>query len=319
MGRYPRYLPRSERDRTLVEITCRVTQGRALLHPSTKANRRIVGVIGRAQRMYDVGIHGTGFLSSHYHSLCSFEDLEQQRSFMTLVQGNLSREVGRLHDWSGPLWGRRYSAIPVSDEELAQLARLRYLLEQGCKEGLVESPLEWPGASSAWHLWQGLTMMEGEWVDRTDLFRRRRSNPRLTEEDCTVLESIELTPLPCWEHLPKEEYRARVREMIEDIARETRDRHRVAGTRPLGAEKIRRRHPHSRPTHLDCSPAPKYHCASKEARERFWAALREFVDAFRSAAEKLKGGDLVVAFPEGSFPPPRQFVPVPRARAPGTA
>jgi hypothetical protein len=73
------------------------------------------------------------------------------------------------------------------------------------------------------------------------------------------------------------------------------------------------------PTHLDCSPAPRYHCASKEARERFWAALREFVDAFRVAAEKLKLGDLTVAFPEGSFPPPRQFVPVPRARAPGAA
>jgi hypothetical protein len=63
----------------------------------------------------------------------------------------------------------------------------------------------------------------------------------LTEEDCTIPESIELTPLPCWEHLPKEEYRSRVREMIEDIARETRERHRAEGTRPLGVEKIRRR------------------------------------------------------------------------------
>jgi hypothetical protein len=81
----------------------------------------------------------------------------------------------------------------------------------------------------------------------------------------------------------------------------------------------RRRPGQPSPTHLDCSPAPRCHCASKEARERCWAALRELVDAFRVAAEKLKHGDLTVAFPEGSFPPPRQFVPVPRARSPGTA
>jgi hypothetical protein len=318
MGRYPRYLPPTERGRTLVEITCRVTQGRALLRPSTKLNRRIIGVVGRAQRLYGPRIHGTGFLSSHYHSLCSFEDLEQQRDFMRYVQGNLSREVGRLHDWTGPMWGRRYRAIPVSEEEAAQVARFLYLLRQGCKEGLVESPLEWPGVTSAWHLWRGLDEMEGEWVDRTALFRGRRLDPTLTEDDCTKIEKIELTPLPCWEHLPKEEYRARVRELIELVAHDTRERHRFEGTRPLGVEKIKRRHPHSRPAHLDRSPAPDYHCASKEARARFREGLREFVTSFREAAEALKAGKLTVKFPEGSFPPPRQFVPIPRARAPGT-
>ncbi|HVS63111.1 MAG TPA: hypothetical protein VMT85_06355 [Thermoanaerobaculia bacterium] len=132
MGRYPRYLPPTERGRTLVEITCRVTQGRALLRPMTKVNRRIIGVIGRAQRLYGAGIHGTGFLSSHYHSLCSFKNLEQQRDFMRYVQGNLSREIGRLHGWTGPMWGRRYRAIPVSEEEAAQVARFLYLLRQAC-------------------------------------------------------------------------------------------------------------------------------------------------------------------------------------------
>ena len=47
MGRYPRYHPPTEREGTLVEITSRVMQGRALLRPSTKLNRRIIGVVGR--------------------------------------------------------------------------------------------------------------------------------------------------------------------------------------------------------------------------------------------------------------------------------
>jgi hypothetical protein len=60
------------------------------------------------------------------------------------------------------------------------------------------------------------------------------------------------------------------------------------------------------------------HAATKEARRLFWEGLRRFVEAYRFAAERLREGDLSVAFPEGSFPPPRQFVPIPRARSPGT-
>ena len=77
-------------------------------------------------------------------------------------------------------------------------------------------------------------------------------------------------------------------------------------------------HPHSRPARLDRSPAPMIHAATKEARRLFWEGLRRFVEAYRFAAERLREGDLSVAFPEGSFPPPRQFVPIPRARSPGT-
>jgi hypothetical protein len=58
-------------------------------------------------------------------------------------------------------------------------------------------------------------------------------------------------------------------------------------------------------------PAPAFHCASKERRARFWRELREFLAAFYAAAERLAAGDLTVEFPAGSFPPPRQFVPIP--------
>ena len=64
MGRYPRYHPPSELESTLVEITSRLIQGRALLRPGTKLNRRVIGVIGRAQQLYEVEIHAVGFLSN---------------------------------------------------------------------------------------------------------------------------------------------------------------------------------------------------------------------------------------------------------------
>jgi hypothetical protein len=146
----------------------------------------------------------------------------------------------------------------------------------------------------------------------------------MTEADFTTIERIELSPPPFCEHLSWEEYRDRVREMIEDIEEDTRERQRAKGTRPLGAAKVMARHPHSRPEHLDRSPAPPVHCSSKEKRASFWEAFKEFVGAYRDAAERLRGGELTVAFPGGCFTPRRQFVPrqcepQPRARAPGTS
>lgn len=47
------------------------------------------------------------------------------------------------------MWARRFSSIPVSDEPEAQILRLRYLLSNSTKEGLVLSPSDWPGVHCA--------------------------------------------------------------------------------------------------------------------------------------------------------------------------
>lgn len=167
--------------------------------------------------------------------------------------------------------------------------------------------------------------MEGEWVDRTALYnaRRRKDGGLFSEEDFTTIETIKLSPMPYLEHLSWTEYQARVREMIEEIEEETRERHRANGTRPLGAAKVMARHPHSLPDHLDRSPAPQYHCSSKEKRQSFREAFKAFISAYRDAADRLRAGELTVAIPSGCFAPRRQYVPrqcqpEPRARSPGT-
>jgi hypothetical protein len=58
---------------------------------------------------------------------------------MDYVDGNIAREIGRLHHWREKFWSRRYRDILVSHEEEAQVARLGYLLGHGVKEGLVSS------------------------------------------------------------------------------------------------------------------------------------------------------------------------------------
>jgi hypothetical protein len=128
----------------LVEVTCRTVHGRHLLRPSSTLNEIILGVLGRALRLYSVPICAYAFLSSHYHLLLDITDAHQLANFMRYLNSNLAREVGRLVDWPDGIWSSRYRAIVVSQEEAAQIERLRYVLSNGCKEGLVGRPQDWP-------------------------------------------------------------------------------------------------------------------------------------------------------------------------------
>ena len=74
---------------------------------------------------------------------------------MGYFNSKLAREVGRLTGWKQKIFGRRYQAIVVSDEEGAQIERLRYGLAHGVKEDLVDRPRDWPGVHGVQALLEG--------------------------------------------------------------------------------------------------------------------------------------------------------------------
>jgi hypothetical protein len=49
---------------------------------------------------------------------------------MGYVNSNLARKVGKLVGWREKIWSRRYQAIVISSEEVAQVERLKYVLAQ---------------------------------------------------------------------------------------------------------------------------------------------------------------------------------------------
>ncbi len=304
MGRDIRYLPSPG---TLVEVTVRTIQRRYLLRPGSRLNQLVVGVLAHCQESTGMRVHAVVAMSSHIHLLASPASTKQMADFMRLVNGNLSKEAGRLHDWKGTMFPRRYASIPVSDEPQAQFARLRYLLEQGTKENLVLAPTDWPGVHSSRAMIEGRTM-KGIWIKRKEMWGAKQRGEDVTEADFTEDVELTLDPLPCWRHLDPDAYRARVAEMVDDIERETIARHRKAETVPKGAEWVRRRHPHERPKPGHRSPRPRFHAFARKVRERLVAAYREFLVAYRIAAERLVDGDIGVAFPENSFPPAQPFV-----------
>lgn len=304
MGRRIRWLPEGG---GLVEITHRTFQGRHLLTPSPELRLISIGVLARAQELYGVRICGLSFLSNHYHLLLEVEDLQQMRLFMQHVNSNLSREIGRLVDWSGKFFSDRYKAIPISDEEPAQSGRLKYVLAHGVKEGLVERPEEWPGLHGSEALQTG-EPLEGIWIDRTRYWAARNRGRQPTPTEYTREMSLVLDPLPCWRHLAPAAVRQHVTELIELIVAEAREERRITGSEVLGAEAVRQREPKRPPKRLKSRVPPLVHAASRAVRRQLLEAYSAFLSAFREASARLRAGDRQARLPPGCFPPPLSFV-----------
>lgn len=304
MPRKLRYVPTVG---TLIETTCRVLQGRMLLSPSRLLNESIVGTLAVAKERFGVEIVCVVVLSNHLHLLLKVANAQQLASFQCYVSSNIAREVGRLTGWREKVWGRRYTAIPVSEEPAAQIARLRYLLSHGVKEGLVERCVDWPGVHSAEALTSGQEM-QGFWFDRTAEYNARRRG-----EDCGTYafaspQSLELTPLPCWQDLDPAEYQQKVAEMIQEIEQEARRERRRQGIAALGSKMILRQDPFTKPPPITRTPTPWIHAACRAVRESFRRGYLAFEQAYREAASRLVEGDLGVCFPPGCFPPALRFV-----------
>jgi REP element-mobilizing transposase RayT len=309
MSRRLRFFPPN----SLVEVTTRTLQGRFLLQPSAQIADLCRGVLARAARLYPVKVHAFSFLGNHYHLLLSAPDAQRLALFMNYLNSNLAREIGRTVRWRERFWGRRYQAIAVSTEETAQVERLLYILRQGCKEGLVRRPSEWPGATAVASLLSG-EPVRGSWVDRTLEYTAARRGRRLDPRAAVSIESLELAPLPCWQDVPPAAYRKRVRDLVDAVELETAHLVESTGREPIGPSRVALQNPHGFPNRLKRRPAPLVHAATRRVRIEFREAYRAFVSVYRRASEQLRQGAGATLpyklFPLGSFPPPGPYLAI---------
>jgi putative transposase len=247
------------------------------------------------------------FLSTHYHLLCAPQDANHLARFMSYVSGNLAREICRLVGWSGKVWARRYAHVPVLGDE-AQVDRLRYLLAQGVKEGLVAHAIDWPGASAVPALLDGSMRLVGTWYDRTAAYQAARAGQAVEPADWIHEKTVLLTPLPALAHLAVEEYNGFVSSLVRQI--ESDCAHTPADV--MGAEAAAAQDPKTIVRQRRRTPIPLVHAASIELWRAFRDAYRAFVAAFQFARAQLKAGIKDAVFPEGSFGPALGFVPFSR-------
>ncbi len=248
--RPPRWIP----DNSLIELCVRCFQGRFLLKPSPELNDIIIGVLGRALALYPATVHAAAFLSNHYHLLATVPSTRLMSQFLAYLNRNLSIEVGKLHGWKGPMWERRYQHSIVDNDPLIQVERLKYILSQGVKEGLVATPYNWPWVHAAEPLACGAALV-GTWVHRSKIWAAKNRREAFDPAKHTEQYEVTFAPIPCWAHLERAEVQRRVRGLVDQIVHEAaRDRK----TEAPGAEFVVRRHPHHRPKRVKWSPAPRY-------------------------------------------------------------
>lgn len=297
MGRKsPRFIPAG----SMIEITAKTVGSRFLLRPSAALTAATIAILGRALSLFPVELHAFAFLSNHWHALITVADGRAGKQFIQHVHSTLARTVNRLTGWDGPVFRKAGIAIVAPD---AEEARLRYVLAQGAKEGLVASPLDWPGAHCARAL-VGDEQLVGVWRDRSyeaRLGTPRRGRKAVPAEVCTKY-VVDLAPLPTWKHLSVEERQARTRQLVAEIVEDARARH----PSPLGAKEICARDPFAQPAVIKRSPGPRIHTMSAEVRRQFHAAYTAFRIEYLEARAMLRLGQ-VARPPAGCFPPTPPF------------
>jgi hypothetical protein len=96
--------------------------------------------------------------------------------------------------------------------------------------------------------------------------------------------------------------------LVEKITAEAGVRRKETGIQPLGPAAILAQHPFGQPLKTKRSFAPRVHAFRRDIRKAMYRVYAGFVADFREAAEKLRGGDRMARFPEGSFPPGLPYV-----------
>ncbi|MEY3013916.1 MAG: hypothetical protein RIT45_2651 [Pseudomonadota bacterium] len=267
----------------LYELTTRVAGGQLLATPTQEVHDLILGVIGHAMRAHDVQLHAFVFMSNHYHMLLSVPNSKTLSDFMCLLNTNISRELNLVNDRDDTLWGRRFRSIPVTADGATQQWRLRYLLSHGVKENLVAKPADWPGASSLPWMRDG-KVLKGKWIRRTEMYYAGRRKDFVENVAAfTTIYTIELTVLPCWQHLPEAGWRKLVRDMIAEIEAEAHEAREAGGRPPLGVAAVLAQDPFSR-VRIRRSRAPSVLSVDAGARRALRAELRAREAAWRDAA-----------------------------------
>ena len=302
-----RFLDRHGLPIAVVEITIRTLMGVYLLKPTARNRNLILGVLGRAQERLDFELYGYAYLSNHGSLLVGVRDVVHLTRIMEFIHSNIARELGRKEhsDWQGRFWARRGRPIVVLTNETL-VARMRYLLSNSTKEGLVSRPTRWPGVHCARALCEGRSDV-GVWVDRTALRRlRRKAGSRwVSEAEATVHYRVHLHKLPCWAELSDEEYRVAIVGLCRDITEEAALERQRTKVPVVGVKRLLRLSPHHRPDRVAKSPAPLVHCRDRDLRFWFRRVYRAFQEAYHAAHRQLS---LVLDrealdFPPGGVPP----------------
>ncbi|MBW2737097.1 MAG: hypothetical protein JRH20_32350 [Deltaproteobacteria bacterium] len=272
--------------------TQRTVDRQFLLKPS-KETRNIVGACaGRALKKYPVKLFWLDVNINHKHvgraALSdSAEHLENLFRFDQLFNSLVTRELNRIYDREGPLFSTRNRTHEATDDSALE-QQLFYAVTNVVKDGLVDRVSHWEGVSSYNQLATG-QVDTYTYIDRTAWHRAGGRHSKKPPEAFTKTVTLELSPLPEWEHMSPGKRQAHFRREVrcqESAFREVRERE---GRTAMGRKKLAKVDPRDRPkTSKPKTRQPVCHSST--------------FDYY--ASNLWMGGFWNVGFPSGSIRPP---------------
>lgn len=296
------------------EITIRTVDARWSLVPVPMLRSEWIGILAEAGRRWPaVLLHDFQVMRSHATYHLSSGDANAVGKWTSFVNAATARASQFHHGLKGRIWGRRYHAIPILDDE-ALRTRTKYLMAQACAADAVTAPRRWPGPHAVDAKCRGVEL-KGSYVTAEARREALREHGELP-----VNRTLVLAPLP---GLAESEQQRRTwyRAIEQEIVEEARMRHRAEGVTCGPPEALCREDPRYAPEEEEgdpaeeegCGPAPICHTACRDRRDEYRTVRDQFIDAWRGALEDFKRG-LRVCFPPGGWWPfhCRDVVVVPR-------
>jgi len=138
----------------------------------------LLGIMARAQHLYDVEVCGFIFMGNHFHFLLSVKDPGNVVGFIDRIKTESAHAVNRLLGRrQRTIWHNGYDALPILTVHDA-VEKFVYIYTNPQTAGLVSKIGDYPGLSS-WELWRsGKTTKAAPWVRR--IFLEKLSEPSLS-------------------------------------------------------------------------------------------------------------------------------------------
>ncbi len=202
----------------LQEITIRTNNGKFAFDPNDQElSGRIVGLLFLAATIYEVKIVAVHFMTNHYHGLFEIASSGKFCKFLMHFHGGLARLAHERLGSNGKFWCEN-KWVAVAQDEVSVGRRIRYILGQGVKAGLVDHPIQFPGVSCAAPMIDGKPLI-GKLIDLTRRYRDAQLKAGAGPLDAyTRTVELPISPPRCWADLSPGELQLRYRAIADEVA-----------------------------------------------------------------------------------------------------
>ncbi|MCP4601922.1 MAG: hypothetical protein GY847_15645 [Proteobacteria bacterium] len=304
MGDRPRWI---KADTVYSEV--QRTVDRQFLFKPDEPIRQIIGAAaGRALKKNPVLIYWLDFNINHkQNGIAPVSDdpkhIKAYAKFHQMFNSLLARMINKFLGREGALFSTRNRSTEVLDD-MSLEQQLFYAVTNPVKDGLVERVAHWKGFSSYKQLATG-EIETFHYIDWTAWHKAGGKKGKKKPEQFMRTVTVELTPLPAWQHMPAHKRQAYFRREVRKLEQHFREQREREGRSVIGKRKLEKIDPRERPKNPPVrTRKPICHASNKAAADEYKESLRAFLDQYLYASEMWQRGALEVEFPSGSFRPP---------------